>query len=111
MSFSWHKAAVAVTWAASILGGAVGAGHPAAEPANEGTRPPALPEAVLERTRPIFDGKSLDGWVQVPPDSWTVKDGAMASTGAGRGVIYTREDYKKYRLFFTMRHVSGKPDH
>jgi hypothetical protein len=35
----------------------------------------------------------------------------MASTGAGRGVIYTREDYTKYRLFFTMRHVSGKPDH
>src|SRR5262249_38608072 len=38
-------------------------------------------------------------------------DGAMASTGAGRGVIYTKDDYAKFRLFFTMRHVSGKPDH
>ena len=42
---------------------------------------------------------------------WTVKDGAMASTGAGRGVIYTAKDYGRYRLTFTMRHVSGNPDH
>jgi hypothetical protein len=42
---------------------------------------------------------------------WIVKDGAMASTGAGRGVIYTAKDYGRYRLMFTMRHVSGNPDH
>jgi hypothetical protein len=35
----------------------------------------------------------------------------MGSTGAGRGVIYTKADYTRYRLFFIMRHVSGKPDH
>jgi hypothetical protein len=42
---------------------------------------------------------------------WTVKDGAIASTGAGRGTLYTMGDYTHYRLMFTMRHVSGKPDH
>src|SRR5438445_330100 len=42
---------------------------------------------------------------------WVVKDGAMASTGVGRGVIYTAKDYSRYRLMFTMRHVSGNPDH
>jgi hypothetical protein len=42
---------------------------------------------------------------------WTVQDEAMASTGAGRGVIYTAEDYSRFRLMFTMRHVSGNPDH
>jgi hypothetical protein len=42
---------------------------------------------------------------------WIVKDGAMTSTGAGRGVIYTARDYSRYRLTFTMRHVSGAPDH
>ncbi len=42
---------------------------------------------------------------------WTVKDGAMASTGAGRGVIYTAKDYSRFRVMFTMRHVSGSPDH
>jgi hypothetical protein len=42
---------------------------------------------------------------------WIVKDGAMASTGSGRGVIYTAKDYSRFRLMFTMRHVSGMPDH
>ena len=51
---------------------------------------------VLERT-------SSTGWV--------VQNGVMASTGSGRGVIYTAKDYSRYRLMFTMRHVSGKPDH
>lgn len=42
---------------------------------------------------------------------WEVKDGAMASTGSGRGVIYTKLDFERFRLMFTMRHVSGNPDH
>ena len=42
---------------------------------------------------------------------WVVKDGAMASTGSGRGVIYTAKDYGRFRLEFNMRHVSGNPDH
>jgi len=46
-----------------------------------------------------------------PSTSWVVKDGAMASTGGGRGVIYTKSDYTHYRLIFKLRHVSGKPDH
>lgn len=63
------------------------------------------------RTTPLFDGNTLDGWVQIPANSWIVKDGAMASTGIGRGVIYTNDDYSSYRLLFTMRHVSGEKDH
>ena len=42
---------------------------------------------------------------------WAVKDGAIASTGAGRGVLYTARDFGTFRLTFTMRHVSGNPDH
>jgi Domain of Unknown Function (DUF1080) len=49
--------------------------------------------------------------VRNPAAGWIVKDGAMASTGAGRGVIYTAKDYTRYRLTLTMRHVSGNPDH
>lgn len=44
-------------------------------------------------------------------EGWTVKDGAIASTGAGRGTLFTVRDYTHYRLQFLMRHVSGKPDH
>ena len=111
MRFLWYAATVALTCAAAVIWGAVGTGYTAGQPADKETPPHALPDAVLKQTRPLFDGKSLDGWIQVPADSWTVKDGAMASTGAGRGVIYTKDDYTHYRLFFSMRHVSGKPDH
>lgn len=44
-----------------------------------------------------------------PAASWIVKDEAMASTGGGRGVIYTQADYGRYRLIFTMRHVAVAP--
>jgi hypothetical protein len=46
-----------------------------------------------------------------PATGWIVKDGVIASTGAGRGVIYTAQDYSHYRLIYTVRHVSGHPDH
>jgi hypothetical protein len=48
---------------------------------------------------------------QNPSIGWVAKDGAIASTGAGRGVLYTANDYGRFRLMFTMRHVSGNPDH
>jgi hypothetical protein len=48
---------------------------------------------------------------QSPSTGWIAKDGVMASTGTGRGVIYTAQDYSRFRLTFTMRHVSGDPDH
>lgn len=67
----------------------------------------------------IFDGQTLDGWEASvkgtnQPDKatvWTVKDGALASLGAGRGVLYTEKSYGNYRIIFTMRHVSGNKDH
>jgi hypothetical protein len=48
-----------------------------------------------------------------PTASWIVRDGAMASTGAGRGVIYTRDDFTSYRLIFQLRHgaTKGGGDH
>src|SRR5262245_19982182 len=110
MRVSWC-ATIALACGVAMLGAAGGAGNTAEPPDDKPKEPPALPEAVLKATKPIFDGKSLDGWVQMPPDSWEVKDGAMASTGAARGVIYTKDDYTKYRRVFAMRHVSGKPDH
>ncbi len=71
----------------------------------------ATPANAQAQPLSLFDGKSLDGWAQFPTNSWEVKDGVMASLGAGRGVIYTTNDYSRYRLTFTMRHVSGQPDH
>jgi len=59
----------------------------------------------------LFDGQTLDGWIQIPTNSWTVTNGAIASLGLARGVAYTANDYSHYRLMFTMRHVSGNKDH
>jgi hypothetical protein len=59
----------------------------------------------------LFDGNSLPGWTQLPPDSWMVKNGVIASLGAGRGMIYTSNQYTRYRIIFDIRHVSGNPDH
>lgn len=44
-------------------------------------------------------------------EGWTVSDGSLTSLGAGRGVIYTTRDLDHFRITFTMRHVSGNPDH
>lgn len=46
-----------------------------------------------------------------PPVAWEVRDGAIVSTGAGRGVIYTKRSFGRYRVIFDVKHVSGKPDH
>ena len=76
------------------------------------SQPPlsAAARAKIAKMTPLFDGKTLDGWV-TSTNAWAVKDGAMASLGAGRGVIYTQREFTNYRVVFTMRHVSGKPDH
>jgi hypothetical protein len=63
-----------------------------------------LNKLLLEDAYPAELAKSV-------ATGWVVKDGAMASTGVGRGVIYTAKDYASFRLLFTMRHVSGNPDH
>jgi len=60
---------------------------------------------------PLFNGKSLDGWIQEPADSWVVQDGIIASRGIARGVLYTVNQYGNYRIIFDIRHASGKPDH
>lgn len=63
-----------------------------------------LNKLLLEDAYPAELAKSVS-------TGWVVKDGAMASTGSGRGVIYTAKDYGRFHLTFTMRHISGNPDH
>jgi hypothetical protein len=63
-----------------------------------------LNRMLLEDAYPTELAKSV-------PTGWIAKDGAMASTGTGRGVIYSANDYSRFRWIFTMRHVSGNPDH
>ena len=66
----------------------------------------------LERSnRKAIEAEFLGGLTASPDASWVVKDGALASTGACRGVLYSGWSASRYRLFFQVRHISGKPDH
>jgi Domain of Unknown Function (DUF1080) len=91
---------------------------------NTPTFPPPTPlsQATFDKINKmtsIFDGQTMDGWDASikgtnQPDKttvWAVKDGALASLGTGRGVLYTDKSYGNYRIIFTMRHVSGNKDH
>jgi hypothetical protein len=70
----------------------------------KGQRLARLNKMLLEDAFPRELARSVE-------TGWVVKDSAMASTGSGRGVIYSDADYARFRLLFTMRHVSGNPDH
>jgi hypothetical protein len=61
----------------------------------------------------IFDGTSLAGWTQVPstnPPQWSVVDGAMHSSGANRGFMYSANKYGDFRFIFTSRLISDEAD-
>ncbi|HUB24397.1 MAG TPA: DUF1080 domain-containing protein, partial [Tepidisphaeraceae bacterium] len=73
------------------------------------TNPSGLALARLNRM--LLEDAYPDEIAKSPLQAWIVKDGAIASTGSGRGTLYTAADYGNYRILFTMRHVSGKPDH
>jgi hypothetical protein len=73
----------------------------------------AVKDAVImmggagENVSALFTGTSLTGWKAIPAGSWVIKDTALASTGAGRGVLYTAGDYLDYRIIFSVRQISG----
>lgn len=63
-----------------------------------------LNKVLLEDAYPAELAKSVS-------TGWVVKDGAMSAPDPAGGVIYTVKDYSRFKLAFTMRHVSGNPDH
>lgn len=91
-------------------GGIQGAGPDA------GVDGPSLGPATLSacpNCKPIFDGVSLSGWVQVPASQWSVVNGAMHSTGTAksvRGFIYTTDTYGDFRFIFTSRLIQDPND-
>ena len=56
---------------------------------------------------PLFNGKNLDGWVNVncAPETWTVKDGMVVCTGIPTGVLRTEKMYENYILELEWRHI------
>ena len=53
--------------------------------------------------KPLFDGKSLNGWENHGAPSWAVREGAIACTGAAPSWIGTADSYSDYMLNLEFR--------
>jgi len=55
----------------------------------------------------LFNGKNLDGWVNVncAPETWTVRDAMIVCTGIPTGVLRTKRQYENYILELEWRHM------
>ena len=63
--------------------------------------------AAGEKFVSLFNGKNLDGWVNVncAPETWTVKDGMIICSGIPTGVLRTEEMYENFILELEWRHL------
>lgn len=57
----------------------------------------------------LFDGKSLTGWVQVPPGgaSYTVEKGLLVAPRDGKPNLFTRSEYANFIFRFEFRLEEG----
>ena len=67
-------------------------------------------ERATQGFRPLFDGKTLDGWTNVNcgPETWTVKDGMIHCTGTPTGELRTNRMYQNFVLDVEWRHLKPK---
>lgn len=94
------SAGQAANGGAAGQGGSGGAGGTATGGAGGGNSTTRWPGC-----KPIFDGKTFDGWESTK--GWSIVDGALHSLGEGRGQIGTVKDYREFRWIFSMRHKPG----
>ena len=59
---------------------------------------------------PLFDGKTLNGWVNVntAPNTWSVKNGMIYCTGKPIGELRTERMYQNFVLELEWRHLKPK---
>jgi hypothetical protein len=63
-----------------------------------------------EEFRPLFNGKDLSGWVpvNVAPETFTVRDGLIVSTGKPKGMLRTDRPYENFVLELEYRLLEPK---
>jgi hypothetical protein len=68
-----------------------------------------LPPSIAQEAGfvPLFNGKDLSGWVNVncAPNTFTVRDGIIVSTGIPTGVMRTQKQYENFELELEYRHL------
>jgi hypothetical protein len=57
--------------------------------------------------RPMFNGKDLSGWVpvNVAPETFSVRDGMVVSTGHPTGILRTDRPYENFIVELEWRHI------
>jgi len=60
-----------------------------------------------EKFVPLFNGRDLDGWVNVncAPETFVVKEGVIVCSGIPTGVLRTEKQYENYVLELEWRHL------
>lgn len=69
-----------------------------------------LPIAAIaqeEGFTPLFDGKTLTGWVNVncAPETWSVRDGMIHCEGTPTGALRTERQYENFIIELEWRHL------
>jgi hypothetical protein len=66
-----------------------------------------IPLRADDDFRPLFNGKDLAGWVpvNVAPETFTVRDGMIVSTGKPTGVMRTDRQYENFIIELEWRHM------
>lgn len=56
---------------------------------------------------PLFNGKDLSGWVNVncAPETFTVREGMIVTTGKPTGVMRTEKQYENFEIDLEWRHM------
>ncbi len=59
---------------------------------------------------PLFNGRDLSGWVNVncAPETFTVRDGLIYSTGVPTGIMRTEKQYENFVLELEWRHLKPR---
>ena len=70
---------------------------------------PVVAFAAEDGFVPLFDGKTLDGWVNVncAPETWTVRDGMIHCDGLPTGALRTPRQYENFILELEWRHLKA----
>lgn len=57
--------------------------------------------------RDLFNGKDLTGWVNIntDPDTWTVRDGVLITTGHPTGVMCTAQQFENFVFSIEWMHI------
>ena len=72
--------------------------------------PMAVAEQDTEGFVSLFNGKNLDGWVNIncAPQTWQVRDGIIVCSGIPTGLLRTEKQYENFILEVDWRHTQKK---